>query len=62
LGLKGTRQQGSGEDFIIRSLMICTPHTTLFGVIKSRKMRWAGHVALWGRGIYGVLVGKPEGK
>ena len=27
-------------------------------------MRWAGHVALWGksRGVYRALVGKPEGK
>ena len=33
-------------------------------VVKSRRMRWAGHVALMGqgRGVYGVLVGKPEGK
>ena len=33
-------------------------------VIKSRKMRWAGHVARMGeeRGIYRVLVGKPEGR
>jgi hypothetical protein len=33
-------------------------------VIKSRRMRWAGHVAcLWeGRGVYRVLVGRPEGK
>jgi len=33
-------------------------------VIKSRKMRWAGHVARMGeeRGMYRVLVGKPEGK
>jgi len=33
-------------------------------VIKSRRMRWAGHVARMGerRGIYRVLVGKPEGK
>jgi hypothetical protein len=32
--------------------------------IKSRRMRWAGHVALMGegRGVYRVLVGKPEGK
>jgi hypothetical protein len=31
---------------------------------KSRRMTWAGHVALVGegRGVYGVLVGKPEGK
>jgi hypothetical protein len=32
--------------------------------IKSRRMRWAGHVARMGggRNIYRVLVGKPEGK
>jgi hypothetical protein len=33
-------------------------------VIKSRRMRWAGHVARMGRRwiVYRVLVGKPEGK
>ena len=33
-------------------------------VIKSRRMRWAGHVVRMGymRGVYRVLVGKPEGK
>jgi len=33
-------------------------------VIKSRRMRWAGHVAPTGerRGLYRVLVEKPEGK
>jgi len=33
-------------------------------VIKSRRMRWAGHVAHMGerRDVYRVLVGKPEGK
>ena len=32
-------------------------------VIKSRRMRWAGHVACMGevRGVYRVLLGKPEG-
>ena len=32
-------------------------------VIKSRRMRWAGHVARRGeeRGVYRVLVGKPKG-
>ena len=32
--------------------------------IKSRRMRWAGHVARMGaeRGVCRVLVGKPEGK
>ena len=33
-------------------------------VTKSRRMRWAGHVARMeeGRGVQKVLVGKPEGK
>jgi hypothetical protein len=33
-------------------------------VIKSRRMKWAGHVARMGegRGVYRVLVGKSEGK
>jgi len=33
-------------------------------VIKSRRMRWTGHVARMEerRGVYRVLVGKPEGK
>jgi hypothetical protein len=32
-------------------------------MIKSRRMRWAGHVARMGkkRNAYRVLVGKPEG-
>ena len=33
-------------------------------VIKSRRTRWAGHVARMGegRGVYRVLVGEPEGR
>ena len=33
-------------------------------VVKSRRMRWAGHVARMGedRGMHRLLVGKPEGK
>ena len=36
----------------------------IFRVIKSRRMRWAGHVARMEerRGVYRVLVGKPEAK
>jgi hypothetical protein len=31
--------------------------------IKSRRIRWAGHVACMGegRGAYRILVGRPEG-
>jgi len=33
-------------------------------VIKSRIIRWTWHIARMGerRGVWGVLVGKPEGK
>ena len=33
-------------------------------VVKSRGMRWVGHVARMGedRGVHRVLAGKPEGK
>jgi hypothetical protein len=33
-------------------------------VIKSRRMRWAGHVERMaeGRGAYRILVGRPEGR
>jgi hypothetical protein len=39
-----------------------SPH--IIRQMKSRRMRWAGHVARMGQGrnLYGVLVGKPEGK
>jgi hypothetical protein len=37
---------------------------TIIWVIKSRKMRWAGHVARMGEGraAYSILVGTPEGR
>jgi hypothetical protein len=37
---------------------------SIFRIIKSRRMRWAGHVARIGekRNAYRILVGKPEGK
>ena len=42
--------------------MYSSPNIIL--VIKSRRMRWAEHVACMGerKGVYRVLVGKPEGK
>jgi len=42
--------------------LYCSPN--IVWVIKSKRMRWAGHVARMGerRGVYRVLVGKPEGK
>ena len=42
--------------------LYCSPN--IVRVIKSRRMRWAGHVARMGeeREAYRVLVWKPEGK
>ena len=61
MGPRGTRKQKSAENYILRILY--TSSNTV-PVIKSRKMRWAGHVTRMGerRGEYRVLVGKPEGK
>ena len=44
------------------NILYCPPN--IVRVIKSRRMRWAGHAARMGegRGVYRVLVGKPEGK
>jgi hypothetical protein len=37
---------------------------SIIRIIKSRRMRWAGHVARMGekRDVYRLLVGKPEEK
>jgi hypothetical protein len=37
---------------------------SIIRIIKSRRMRWAGHVARMGekRNVYRLLVGEPEGK
>jgi hypothetical protein len=42
--------------------LYCLPN--IVRVVKSRRMRWAGHVARMGerRGAYRALVGKPEGR
>jgi hypothetical protein len=42
--------------------LYCSPN--IVQMIKWRRMRWAEHVARMGesRGVYRVLVGKPEGK
>jgi len=55
---------GNGENYIMRSLGIFYSLPNIVRVVKSRIMRWVGHVAHMGEGIgvHRVLVGKPEGK
>jgi hypothetical protein len=52
------RKLHNGE---VRNLYLST---VIIRQIKSRRMRWAGHVARMGEGrnVYRVLVGKPGGK
>jgi hypothetical protein len=47
----------------MRSFITCTP-PSIIRMIKSRRKRWAGHIARMGakRTAYRILVGKPEGK
>ena len=63
-GLKGDRVIGEWRKLHNDLLndLYCSPN--IVRLIKSRKMRWAGHVASMeeGRGVHKVLVGKPEGK
>jgi hypothetical protein len=53
---------GNGGSCIMRNFIVCT-HPQILG--KSRRMRWAGHVARMGeeRKVYKVLEGKrPLGR
>ena len=54
---------GSGEGFTVRKFIVCTVHV-IFRVIKSRKLRWAGHLARMeeGRSAFKILTGTPTRK
>ena len=54
----------SHEGTFIIKIMSVMWRIIIVRVIKSRRMRWAGHVARMGeeREVNRVLVGKPEGK
>jgi hypothetical protein len=54
----GWRKLHNGE---LRNLC---PLPRMIRTVKSRRMRWAGHVARMGenRNEYRILVGKPQGK
>ena len=54
---------GSGESSTMKNFIVCTIHN-IVRVIKSRRLRWAGHVARMeeGRSAFKILTGKPTGK
>ena len=58
MGLRGSRKLHNEE----LSDLYSSPY--IVRVIKSRRIRWAGYVVRMGerRGVYRVLVRKPEGK
>jgi hypothetical protein len=57
-------EDGSWRKLHNDELHILYSSPNIFRVIKSRRMRWAGHVARMGegRGVYRVLVERPECK
>jgi len=63
-GCRGNEVTGKWRKLYNEELndLYCSPN--IFWMIKSRRMRLAGHVACMGerRGIYRVLVGKPVGR
>jgi hypothetical protein len=62
----GPKREGDGSWKKLRNDELHDLYSSpnIFRVIKSRRMRWARHVARMGEGrdAYRVLVGKPEGK
>jgi hypothetical protein len=60
------RDEGTGEWRTLHNEELCDLYSSpsIIRIIKSRRMRWAGHVARIGakRNAYRLLVGKPEGK
>ena len=55
-------KMGSGEDFTLRNFIVCTVHLMyVVRVIKSRRLRWAGHIARmeYDRSPFKTLIGRP---
>jgi hypothetical protein len=63
-GESKTEEDGSWRELHNDELHSLYSLPNIVRVFKSRRMRWAGHVARMGegRGVYRVLVERPEGK
>jgi hypothetical protein len=63
-GPKGDEVEGGWRKLHNEELPDLYSSTSIIRIIKSRRMRWAGHVTRMGekRNAYRFLVGKPEGK
>jgi hypothetical protein len=63
-GLKRDEVSGEWRKLHNEELRDLYPSPGINRIIKSRRMRWAGHVARMGekRNVYMLLVGNPEGK
>jgi hypothetical protein len=63
-GPKGNRVTGGWRKLHNEELHNLYSSPSIIRIIKSRRIRWAGHVARMGekRNMYRLLVGKPEAK
>jgi hypothetical protein len=62
LGLRGTRLQGEWRKLHSKELSDLYSSSNIVTVIKSSRMRWAGHVARVGERRIRGFGGDPEGK
>ena len=61
MGPRGIRT-GSGEGSTMRNFIVCSYRSpNIVRVIKSRRLRWAGHVVRMkeGRSAFKILTGRP---
>jgi hypothetical protein len=63
-GPKRDEETGSWRKLHNEELHKLYSSPSIIRIIKSRRLRWAGHVARMGenRNVYRILVGMPEGK
>ena len=53
---------GSGEGSTMRNLIVLYNSPNIVRVIKSKRLKWAGHVMEEGRSVFKILTSTPTGK